>query len=67
MAAVEFLPAGRSYLNLRFDAADGHTIKSIALGEKIIDVSAEKILPLRKDDNLKDLRSNMEKENENEQ
>lgn len=63
---LEFLPQGRSYLNVRFDVQEGHNIKSIGFGEKIIGISEDKILPLRKDDNFKVVANSMESEEKNE-
>ena len=51
-AQSQFLPLGRSYLNVRVDVSEGHTLKKIGVGEKVIDVESDKILPLRKDDNF---------------
>lgn len=48
---VDTLPGAKSYLHIRFDVADGHELKKIGFGEKIIEVRAEQILPLKKDDN----------------
>ena len=52
----DFLPGGKSYLNIRFDVADGHTIKKIGFGETEISVGKEKIKPLQKDKNLDGLK-----------
>ena len=51
-AQRQFLPSGRSYLSVRFDIAEGHTLSAIGFGEKRIAVDAAAVLPLRKDDNL---------------
>ncbi len=48
----EYLPAGKSYLSVRFDIPEGHTVKRIALGEKNIDVDEKMIRPLKKDSNV---------------
>ena len=49
---TELIPQGTSYLNIRIDVAENHILKKIGLGEKTLEVDAEKILPLRVDDNF---------------
>jgi len=39
----EFIPSGKSYLNVRFDIPEGHKFKKICLAEKKFDVDESKI------------------------
>ena len=45
-AENQFLPIGRSYLNVRIDVALGHMPKSIGIGDHLIDISSDKILSI---------------------
>ena len=40
----KYLPVGRSYLNIRIDIVEGHMLKSIGIGEQVLEVGSEKIL-----------------------
>lgn len=40
---TEFIPGGKSYLNVRFDIPEGHQIKKICLAEKKFDIDESKI------------------------
>ena len=50
-AQNQYLPLGRSYLNVRIDIAEGHTIQKIGVGEQLITVGSDKISYIDKIEN----------------
>lgn len=49
----KYLPVGRSYLNIRIDIVEGHMLKSIGIGEQVLEVNSEKILKSNNEKNGK--------------
>ncbi|MBQ9239096.1 MAG: hypothetical protein IJ191_07280 [Treponema sp.] len=45
----EYIPVGKSYLNIRIDIASGHTVQKIGIGNTVLTVAPDKIQPLKKD------------------
>ena len=43
----EFIPEGKSYLNIRVDIPEGHSLKKVGLGDKTFEIDESLIVPLK--------------------